>query len=90
MEKTPNKEFLRLIDNRFNRIYGQIKAVQKNIHENPEGSCKDTVYQIKAARKALKKISDLFIEQKINRCVDIEKEEFKDLKEALELFERDY
>lgn len=88
--KTDQEEFLKSIDNRFNRIYGQIKAVQKHIRENPEDSCKDTIYQIKAARKALKKISDLFLERKINTCVDTEKEEFKNLKEALEIMSRDY
>lgn len=84
------EEFLKSIDNRFNRAYGQIKAIQKNIHANPEGSCKDIIYQIKATRKALKKISDLFLERKINSCIDVEKKEFKDLKEALEILAKEY
>ncbi len=88
--KDSEKDFFHNIDNRFNRIYGQIKALQKNIHVHKDESYKDTIYQIKAARKALKKISDLLIERKIKACVDLEKEEFKDLKEALELLERDY
>ena len=84
------KEFLKKIDNRFNRIYGQIKAIQKNIQEKPDASCRDVIYQIKATRKALKKISDLFLERKINTCIDIERKEFKNLKEAFEILSKEY
>lgn len=84
------KEFMKGIDHRFNRIYGQIKAIQKNIHEHPEVSCKDVIYQIKATRKALKRISDIFLEQKINLCVDVNKKEYHHLKEALEILSKEY
>ena len=84
------EEFLRGIDSRFNKIYGQIKAIQKNIDKNEDASCKDVIYQIKATRKALKRISDLFIERKINTSIDVNKKEFKDLKEALELLSKEY
>lgn len=86
-----NKEELLLkIDHRFNRVVGQIKAIQKHIQENPDANCKDIVFQIKATRKALKKISDTLIEQKINQCVDINKKEFIHLKESLEILTKEY
>lgn len=84
------EEFLKKIDHRFNRVVGQIRAIQKNIQEKPDAECTDLVFQIKAARKALKKISDNLLEQKINQCVDINEKEFKHLKEALEILAKEY
>lgn len=86
-----NKEqVLEKIDHRFNRVIGQIKAIQKNIQDQPDADCKDIIFQIKAARKALKKVSDTLLELKINQCVDTSKEEFNHLKEALEILVKEY
>ena len=84
------ENLLNKIDHRFNRVIGQIKAIQKKIQEEPDTDCKDLVYQIKATRKALKKISDTLLEQKINQCVDINKKELSHLKEALEILAKEY
>lgn len=84
------EEFLKKTDHRFNRVIGQIKAIQKSIQENPDSDCKDLVFQIKATRKALKKISDNLLQQKINQCVDVNKKELTHLKEALEILSKEY
>ena len=84
------EEFLKKIDHRFNRVSGQIKAIQKTIQENPEADCKDLVFQIKATRRALKKISATILERKIGQCVDVDRKEFQHLKEALEIINKEY
>lgn len=81
---------LEKVDHRFNRVIGQIKAIQRSIQENPDTNCKDLVFQIKATRSALKKISDTLLEQKISQCVDINKKELIHLKEALEILAKEY
>ena len=82
--------FLKKINNRFNRVSGQIKAIQNTVQENPDADCKDIIYQIKATRNALKKISDTLLERKINQCIDVDKKELIHLKEALEILSKDY
>lgn len=82
--------FLKKINNRFNRVIGQIEAIQKTIQKNPDTDCKNLIFQIKATRKALKKISDTLLERKISQCVNIEKKELKHLKEALEILSKEY
>lgn len=82
--------FLQKINNRFNRVAGQIRAIQNNVQENPDADCREIIYQIKAARNALKKISDSLLERKINQCVDVNKKELTHLKEALEILSKEY
>ncbi len=82
------KMLLKSLDNRFNRIHGQIRGVQKHLHEDPH-DITSLVYQIKAARKALKKISDLLIEERIYDAVNRDEEQVRKLKETLQLFERE-
>ena len=84
------KDLLTNIDHRFNRVTGQIKAIQKSIQDKPDTDCIDVVYQIKATRNALKKISQLLIEQKIKKSVDIHSAKMQNLKEALEILSREY
>ena len=87
MEK---EKFLQKINNRFNRVMGQIRAIQNHVQENPDADCKEIIYQIKATRNALKKISDSLLERKINQCVDVNKKELTHLKEALEILSKEY
>jgi len=84
------EKFLMNVDHRLNRIFGQIKAIQKSIHSSEDTSCKDVVYQIKATRSALKKISNILIDRKIHMCIDPNKKEFIHLKESLELLSKEY
>jgi DNA-binding FrmR family transcriptional regulator len=60
------------LKNRLNRVKGQIEAIEKNIsasdgQDNDE--CQDILHQIKAARNALKKVSDQYIANYIEACI---------------------
>lgn len=84
------KEMLKKINNRFNRVVGQIKALQEKIEKKPESDCGEIVFQIKAARSALKKISDTLLEQKLKKDIDTENKNFKNVKEVFEIMSKEY
>lgn len=90
MHTHEKQEILLKIDHRFNRIIGQLKAIQHTVREHPDTDCKDIIFQIKATRNALKKISHLLLEQKIKQCIDTNRTDMIPVKEALEILSKEY
>jgi DNA-binding FrmR family transcriptional regulator len=57
------------IINRLNRIQGQIEGIKKMVVAPGEKNCSDILYQIKAARSALKKVSEVYAEDYMESCI---------------------
>jgi DNA-binding FrmR family transcriptional regulator len=56
---------------RLNRAMGQIRAVQRMLEHPQQYSCKDVVSQLKAARSALRKASELYVGAQITSCASL-------------------
>ncbi len=54
--------------NRINRAEGQIKALKKALEKKDDIDCKEFITQIRAARSALKSLSEEYITKHINKC----------------------
>ncbi|MBP9760444.1 MAG: metal-sensitive transcriptional regulator [Candidatus Pacebacteria bacterium] len=73
------------ITHRLNRASGQIQAVKRMLEEPNHYSCKEVVSQLKAARSALRKVSELYVGSQITKCVSLpEPERSKNIATALE------
>ncbi len=58
------------IINRLNRVQGQIEGLKKAISSPDSGkNCSDVLYQIKAVRSALKKVSEVYAEDYMESCI---------------------
>ena len=69
---------------RLNRATGQIQAVKRMLANQEGYTCKDIVSQIKAARSALRKVSELYVAAQVERCNSFpEPQRTENLKEAL-------
>ncbi|MEW6407611.1 MAG: metal-sensing transcriptional repressor [Patescibacteria group bacterium] len=88
MIKKVKKEVL----NRTNYILGHLRAVKKMIER--EEYCIDIIHQNAAVCEAIKKVSELILENHLNTCVTgairgkSEKERRKKLKELLEIYKK--
>jgi len=72
------------MEHRLNRAIGQIEAVKRMLADNDAHACKEVVSQIKAARSALRKVSELYIGERISACNALpEPERSENIKEAL-------
>ncbi|MCB1148186.1 MAG: metal-sensitive transcriptional regulator, partial [Leptospiraceae bacterium] len=64
------------LSHRLNRIIGQIEALKKKIEAEENsgeevfaaGDCMQTIYQIKAARNAMKKFAEAYIQTHLAKC----------------------
>jgi DNA-binding FrmR family transcriptional regulator len=54
--------------NRLSRAEGQIKALQHALEHDEIEDCKQFISQIKAARSALKRTSELYVLHHIKEC----------------------
>lgn len=69
---------------RLNRASGQIQAITRMVAEPDKYGCRDVVSQIKAARSALRKVSELYIAAQVEKCAELpEPERSANIKEAL-------
>lgn len=55
------------IQNRLNRIEGQIRGISKMVEQNKD--CKDLISQITAARNALDKTMILILSNNLETCI---------------------
>lgn len=70
---------------RLNRAGGQIQAVKRMLEQPEKYSCKEVVSQLKAARSALRKVSELYVAAQITECSDLsEPNRSASIKQALE------
>jgi DNA-binding FrmR family transcriptional regulator len=73
------------IKNRLNRASGQIQAVKRMLEDPDRYSCKEVVSQLKAARSALRKVSELYVGSQITKCASLpEPERSQNIAKALE------
>jgi DNA-binding FrmR family transcriptional regulator len=74
-----------VIAHRLNRAIGQIQAVGRMLEEPDTYSCKEVVSQLKAARSALRKVSEIYVASQITHCLELpEPTRSEHIREAME------
>ena len=78
----------KLLNNRLNRIEGQIKGVKKMISEN--AYCNDILVQLSAIENSVKSLSNLMLEKHLYTCIarDLENGKIDTIDEIVSLFKR--
>lgn len=76
------------IQNRLNRIKGQLTGIEKMIDNDIY--CNDVLIQVAAAEKSLKSLANFILENHLYRCVaeDLEKGNIEVIDELISLFKR--
>lgn len=77
-----------LINNRLNRISGQINGIKKMI--NNDVYCNDVLIQLASVEKALKNLTNIILEDHLYSCIteDIESGKTESIDEVINLFKR--
>jgi len=77
-----------LINNRLNRIEGQIKGIKRMISEDVY--CNDVLIQLSAIENSVKSLSNHILENHLYSCVsnDLENGKLETLDEIISLFKR--
>lgn len=84
------KIFKKAITDRLSRAEGQIRALKLVIEEEDKQSCKEFITQVKAARSALKHVSEQYVLMHIHSCQNLPKAEREErIKEAVSLLASD-
>lgn len=87
--KTTDTDSKPLID-RLSRAEGQIRALKASLEEDKIKDCKAFMSQIKAARSALKKVSEQYVLQHIKQCQSLpDKKRDEQISEALKVLASD-
>ena len=83
-----NEKEKQLINNRLNRIEGQIRGVKKMIGE--DAYCNDVLIQLSAIENSIKSLSNHILENHLYTCVtrDLENGKIETLDEIISLFKR--
>ena len=78
----------KLLNNRLNRIEGQIKGVKKMISE--DAYCNDVLVQLSAIENSVKSLSNLLLEKHLYTCIarDLENGKIDTIDEIVSLFKR--
>ena len=78
-----------LID-RLSRAEGQIRALRQALEADSIHDCKAFITQVKAARSALKRTSELFVFEHIQNCQKLpDKKRTEQISEALKVLSSD-
>ena len=80
-----NEELIKNLDQRINRISGQLNGVNKMIKENRY--CHDVLIQLAAIENALKEVGYILLKDHMTSCVvdDIKNNDLSSLLEAIEI-----
>ena len=83
-----SEEEKKLINNRLNRIEGQIKGIKKMIEEDKY--CNDILIQLSAIENSVKSLSNHILENHLYNCVsnDLEKVNLEIIDEMIGLFKK--
>ena len=83
-----SEEEKKRIQNRLNRIGGQINGISKMIDN--DAYCNDVLIQLSAVKNSVKSLSQYILENHLYTCVarDLEKGELDALDEIVSLFKR--
>ena len=78
----------KLINNRLNRIEGQIKGIKRMIQEDTY--CKDILIQLSAIENSVKSLSNHILENHLYTCVanDLEQGNLEIIDELISLFKK--
>lgn len=78
----------KIINNRLNRIEGQIKGIKRMIHEDTY--CNDILIQLSAIENSVKSLSNHILENHLYSCVanDLEQGNFEIIDELISLFKK--
>ncbi len=78
----------KIVNNRLNRIEGQIRGVKKMIEE--DRYCDDVLIQLSAIDKSIKSLANHILENHMYNCVynDLEKGNYEIIDEVVNLFRR--
>ena len=78
----------KIINNRLNRIEGQVRGVKKMIEE--DRYCDDVLIQLSALNKSIKSLANHILENHMYTCVlnDLEKGNYEIIDEVVNLFRR--
>ena len=84
--RTENEK--KLLNNRLNRIEGQIKGVKKMISE--DAYCNDVLVQLSAIENSVKSLSNLMLEKHLYTCIarDFENGKIDTIDEIVSLFKK--
>ena len=84
--RTENEK--KLLNNRLNRIEGQIKGVKKMISE--DAYCNDVLIQLSAIENSVKSLSNQILENHLYTCIarDLENGKIDTIDEIVSLFKR--
>ena len=79
---------IELINNRLNRIDGQIKGIRKMINEDIY--CNDVLIQLAAVEKAIRNLSNIILEDHLYSCIsdDLINGNLDSIDEIVSLFKR--
>lgn len=79
---------IELINNRLNRIDGQIKGIKKMIKEDVY--CNDILIQLSSVEKAIRNLSIIILEDHLYSCLtnDLSNGKFESIDEIVSLFKR--
>ncbi len=82
------KKDITLINNRLNRIDGQIKGIKKMINEDIY--CNDVLIQLRAVEKAIRNLSNIILEDHLYSCIstDLENGKLESIDEIISLVKR--
>jgi len=87
-KKMRSEEDKKKLNNRLNRIIGQLQGIKKMIDDDKY--CGDILIQLAASDKALRSLSNVILEEHMHTCLvkSINSGETKEIDEILELFRR--
>lgn len=87
-KKIRSEEDKKKLNNRLNRIIGQLQGIKKMIDDNKY--CGDILIQLAASDKALRSLSNVILEEHMHTCLveSINSGETKEIDEILDLFRR--
>jgi len=82
------EEEKKTINNRLNRIEGQVKGIKKMVEE--DCYCHDVLIQLSAVENSVKSLSNHILENHLYRCVtnDLEKGNLEIIDELIRLFKK--
>ena len=83
-----NEEEKKLLNNRLNRIEGQIRDARKMISD--DAYCNDILIQLSAIENSVKSLSNQMLENHLYTCIarDMENGKFDTIDEIISLFKR--
>ena len=82
------EEEKKIINNRINRIEGQLKGIKKMIQD--DCYCNDVLIQLSAIQNSVKSLSNHILEEHLYSCVarDLEHGKLETIDELISLFKR--